>query len=110
MKVGHFWIFAETLIFNVIYSLFFKVSPRVYAPSRLTYPLLSDNTTSAIGFMFPTILTTAAPAFYSTITSPELAKSRRAKDTAFLQVINSAVSSRNGNYSDFYQWLGSEVS
>jgi hypothetical protein len=52
----------------------------------------------------------AASTFYSTITSPKLAKSHEAKDTAFLQAVNFTVSSENDKYSNFYQWVGSDVS
>jgi hypothetical protein len=55
------------------------------------------------------MLRPALSTFYSTITSPELAKSREAKDTAFLQAVNSVVGSENDKYSNFYQWVAAEV-
>lgn len=91
-----------------IENYFYEISPRVYAPSRLTYPLLSSNATSATAFLFSTTLKNITfPALYTTITSPKLAKSFKPNDAALIQALNSGALSEEDKYNDFYHWAGS---
>jgi hypothetical protein len=88
----------------------FTVSPHVYAPSRLTRPLLSTDMTGDICYLPYVTWDPAIPVFCSTITSPELGKSYDLKDAVVMQSINSSLKPGEEKYTDFYHWIGTKVS